>query len=499
MSPRQYFFFFDDTHQISPTSTHHTTSRKVTKRVTVVSSEDLTSEDQVVSLTTVSKTGESLKADFRMSSFRVNIFILSLLLLVPAEAFGTTSRRDAILKAAGTIAGSSIVTTVSPSAAFAIDDVTIIDKRRYLQRFPTLFAPLYGEASRETTLRQIGEDMWSIEQNLELGPLQVPIRCVVIRLSDGTLWVHNPLAPTAEFFALVESCAAERDGEAKDMVAHVVVPTYALEHKVFARDALSRWSNAKLWTSPGQFSFPIRSVPDSYIWGRDVSGVLDSVPGAGVLPPWTHEIEYETLEAGTFRVGLSPVTFYETAFYHKKSKALIVTDSLIRIPSRPPDLNDPHKLLLVSKRSTADPQPTDTNESRTIGWEKTCLLVSYFFPEHEELDPDAGPGVVTWTEGWHDNFLALSNRLLVPPVVRELIYAQNPASVRRWVDRVSERWDFRTIVPAHFDAPISANPTDFRRAFAFLEDETIDAFPPNDLARGLKPIADLALGKNRKQ
>ena len=48
---------------------------------------------------------------------------------------------------------------------------------------------------------------------------------------------------------------------------------------------------------------------------------------------------------------------------------------------------------------------------------------------------------------------------------------------------------------AHFEAPIAANPTEFRRAFAFLEDDTLDAFPPNDLARGLKPIADLALGK----
>jgi len=36
---------------------------------------------------------------------------------------------------------------------------------------------------------------------------------------------------------------------------------------------------------------------------------------------------------------------------------------------------------------------------RQRGWEKTALLVSYFFPEHEELDPTA-LGVVTWTPGW---------------------------------------------------------------------------------------------------
>ena len=29
----------------------------------------------------------------------------------------------------------------------------------------------------------------------------------------------------------------------------------------------------------------------------------------------------------------------------------------------------------------------DTPDTRQVGWEKTALLVSYFFPEHEELDP----------------------------------------------------------------------------------------------------------------
>ena len=117
--------------------------------------------------------------------------------------------------------------------------------------------------------------------------------------------------------------------------------------------------------------------------------------------------------------------------------------------------------------------------------------MSYFFPEHEELDPEAGLGVITWTDGWHDNFKALAGRLLVPPVVRTRIYAQDPARVRSWADRVVTRWDFDQIVPAHWEAPIRASPKDFERAFAFLEDDGIDAFPANDLARGLKPIADI--------
>merc|ERR1712087_666427 len=105
--------------------------------------------------------------------------------------------------------------------------------------------------------------------------------------------------------------------------------------------------------------------------------------------------------------------------------------------------------------------------------------------EHEEPDPEKF-GIVTWTEGWHDNFKILAGRLICPPVVRTLIYSQNPARVQTWVDTVAQ-WDFEQIIPAHFEAPIQATPKDFVAAFRFLQDDSIDAFPKNDLARGLQP------------
>merc|ERR1711879_683153 len=110
-----------------------------------------------------------------------------------------------------------------------------------------------------------------------------------------------------------------------------------------------------------------------------------------------------------FPIGGKNLTFFETVFYHMPSKSLIVTDCLARVQLTTPEgLIDPQNLLLISKRSTADPFPADTAEARQTGWEKTALLVSYFFPEHEELDPETGFGVVTWTDGWHDNFNALA-------------------------------------------------------------------------------------------
>lgn len=415
-------------------------------------------------------------------------------------------RRDslAIIAAvtASTIGSASCAKNVNALGPGSVDE-----KQQYALKFPTLFDPLYGKSYRKTIKRPLGgsandnsntsntvaNNIWALEQNLELGPLQTPVRCTVIRLEDGTLWVHAPVAPTQEFFDLVESCGS---GD-RDAVSHVVVPTYALEHKVFVKDALQRWPNAQLWTSPEQFSFPF-AVSDEFMFGKSVNGVLGSDnSNSKTIPPWTDEIEYVSLEAGTFNIGGKPTTLCETAFFHKASKSLIVTDAVAQIPKTVPPLNDPERLLLISKRSTSDPMPDDTPQSRLDGWEKTALLVSYFFPEHEELDPEKA-GVVTWTEGWHENFNALAGRLIVPPVVRTLIYAENPARVQNWVDQIVDgRWDFQQIVPAHFEAPIAATPKEFAAAFRFLRDDTIDAFPKNDLARGLKPIADIALNRLR--
>lgn len=45
----------------------------------------------------------------------------------------------------------------------------------------------------------------------------------------------------------------------------------------------------------------------------------------------------------------------------------------------------------------------DTFEARRVGWEKTALLVSYFFFEYEEFDLVVF-GMVIWIDGWYDNF-----------------------------------------------------------------------------------------------
>ena len=412
----------------------------------------------------------------------------------PAKLTRASSRRALLAAAAvapvASAAGAALATGASPGNLSAP-----ADPRSYFQDVPTLFAPLYGEDSRETRLREIvpGE-VYALEQNLALGPLETPLRCVVVKLKDGTCWVHAPVAPTREFFELTEEIGK---------VAHVVVPTYALEHKIFAKAALERWPTAKLWVAPGQFSFPV-DVPLATVFGREPDGVLgvlggdanaderDGAMGLGASknashPPWLDEIACDVLRCGRFAIAGKDVTLYESVFLHVRSKTLIVTDCVAYVPRAIPELQTPSKLLLVGKRSTDDAMPPDTFENRLNGWKKMALLVTYFFPEHEEL---VKPGLVEWSDGWEDNFDALAERLLVPPVVRATLFNQDPRRVRAFVDRVCASWEFDKVVPAHWAAPVAAGPTEFARAFRFLEDPAIDAFPEGDMKRGLKPIAD---------
>ena len=81
-------------------------------------------------------------------------------------------------------------------------------------------------------------------------------------------------------------------------------------------------------------------------------------------------------------------------------KVIILGDSGCVPAAIPPQL-DPALLLGLSPESTSDPKPAvgspgDTAEARQVGWEKAALLVSYFFPEHEE--PVSATEVV-WSSG----------------------------------------------------------------------------------------------------
>ncbi|MEJ2458635.1 MAG: DUF4336 domain-containing protein [Novosphingobium sp.] len=74
--------------------------------------------------------------------------------------------------------------------------------------------------SRETYLplncsKLFAEGIWIFDGpviRMDLGPFKVPFptRMTVVRLSDGALWVHSPIAPDEDLFAAVDALGPVR-------------------------------------------------------------------------------------------------------------------------------------------------------------------------------------------------------------------------------------------------------------------------------------------------
>ncbi|KAJ1472407.1 hypothetical protein T484DRAFT_1914714 [Baffinella frigidus] len=271
----------------------------------------------------------------------------------------------------------------------------------WLNPFP--LAP-YGTA-RPTVATRISNDIYSFEQEHGFANVSVSIRMTVVRLADGGLWVHAPIAPTAECVKMVESLG---------VVKYVVLPTTGLEHKLFMGPFVNKFPNAQSWVAPGQWSWPV-DIP----LGFRVDGTLKNDDQS---VPWASEIEQKVLAT---KVGIGKTT--EVAFFHKKSASLIVTDAVIFIPPEAPEV--------VAEYRQED-----------LKWEKSALMACFLGAPYTP------------------SFAAIAGKVFVSPVVRTFIYERTRDETRAWVDDVA-RWKFTSIIPAHLTAPIKAGPREWLDAF----------------------------------
>ncbi|NET16334.1 MAG: DUF4336 domain-containing protein, partial [Okeania sp. SIO1H6] len=87
-----------------------------------------------------------------------------------------------------------------------------------------------------------------------------------------------------------------------------------------------------------------------------------------------------------------------------------------------------------------------------------------------------------WKSDWQRSFTQLrqDGRLLVAPILQTLILNRDPKQVMEWVEKVAS-WNFRQIIPCHFDAPIQASGYEFRQGFSFLEKDSGGYLPETDL------------------
>ena len=336
-------------------------------------------------------------------------------------------------------------------------------RRGYIIAPPPLF-PLVPAFARQTYRYEVDPGkMWFFEQKQGIGlglNVSVNVRMTVIKLKSGGLWVHAPVAPTEECISLLSELNAP--------VEHIVLPTTLFEHKIFVGPFQRRFPDAEVWIAPDQWSWPV-NLPPSF-FGIFATGIL----GLDVAS-WEDEFAYELIQPPALGVA-SYVSFTECAFLHKPSKTLLVTDAVVYVSENVPDCipdrdldesgDDNNftigalKLLnlfdIKSKAAerTVSSDDMSENEKLRLGWQRNALQALYFGPNNL-LDPE---------QSWW----AVTNKLIVAPVVSTLVYENIPGEVADWSKRVGRMGNFSRIVPCHFDAPIKAGPKEWNAAFGFL-------------------------------
>ena len=351
--------------------------------------------------------------------------------------------------------------------------------------------PLYPYGHRRTLRKEIVKDtIWTFDQLQGIFYVTVPIRMTVVRMNGGGLFIYAPIAPTRECMRFVNELVEEY-GE----VRYIILPTISgLEHKVYVGPFARKFPTAEVFVTPNQWSFPL-NLPLSWLGlPRNRTYLL---PVNSKDTPFAAEFEYATL--GPLDIGIKP--FAEVVFCHSPSQTLLAVDTILSVPAEPPEiLNlDPYPLLFHAKDDVFD-VVEDTPTNRCIGWQKICLFGLYFqvdaldvVPAEEMLknvwkasdrSKRAYFGLLPWRwkSDWQNSFTQLrqDGRLLVAPILQTLILNRDPQQVMEWVEKVAT-WNFRQVIPCHFDAPIQASGSEFRQGFSFLEKDSGGYLPETDL------------------
>lgn len=438
----------------------------------------------------------------------------------------TFNRRRAMQGMTGVVA-SNLILPVFPALAsssnFAVP--TPVDSSSMywpLGKVAYSLLPLAGTSTRRATVETtiIENTMWTHDQIQGVVNVNVPVRQTVIRLKNGGLWVHNPVAPTPQLLQMMTNLE-----KLYGPVKHIVLGTVALEHKATFGPFCQHFPEATVWIQPGQWSFPL-DLPIDALGVKQKGHRLRELPVPGKLatnsifrttaekygrPEWQDEIDYEVLGPITFQaVG----AFSETAFFHKASKSLIVTDVVVGVDKNPPPiiLEDPRALLFHARDNITE-IVADTPENRERGWRRMVQFGLVFFPsqitviptreaikEANNIDPsmkNLGDGAVPnnlypWKwDGDSDrkNFDAISNngKLFCPPILTKLILDREPRITLDWVDRVCKRFpDMKRIVPCHLNNNIRVSSAkEFSDAFEVLRSNPTSKKPQRPLAEDL--------------
>jgi hypothetical protein len=230
------------------------------------------------------------------------------------------------------------------------------------------------------TLEPLDRDLWVATRPLRLVVGDVGARMTVMRLADGALLLHSPVALDAQ----------TRDAlDALGHVAWVVAPSKV--HHFYVGDYASAYPSALVIGVPG--------LPEKR---RDLR--FDALIGEGWTAPWGGEVRIERF-AGAPRIG-------EVVFLHVPTRTLVLTDLAFHVRSDAgprarlfhwvvgaTDRFGPHRLVRAMIR---DREAARRSVGRILEWDFDRVIVSHgevlesgghaaFEAAFSYLDPAAPP------------------------------------------------------------------------------------------------------------
>lgn len=148
-------------------------------------------------------------------------------------------------------------------------------------------------------LRKLDENLWVAEQPLRFMGLSVGARMTVIRMADGGLWVHSPLRLLPERREAVEALGPVR---------FLVAPNKF--HHLFIGEWMAAYPQALAYAAPG--------LPEKRKDLRFHAVLSEQVPSE-----WAGQIEALPWRGAPL--------LSETAFFHRPSRTLVLTDTVHNI------------------------------------------------------------------------------------------------------------------------------------------------------------------------
>lgn len=143
-------------------------------------------------------------------------------------------------------------------------------------------------------MEQVASNVWCVTQGLKLLGVNFGCRMTVIRLNDGSLWVHSPVRLNMDL---------QKELENMGPVKYIIAPNSF--HHLFARGFQDAFPQAKFYC--------VSNLPKKR---PDLESPLLLDPASNFS--WQKEISFELLEGSK--------TYEEALFFHQESQSLIITD-----------------------------------------------------------------------------------------------------------------------------------------------------------------------------